>query len=254
MISISKSVSKLWCDRSTFAPMLSTGVGSSSSSNGLMVSKEKNSHFWRNAIAIVMMPFIVIGVPVLSIVFDAEQIEEEQKKRHKTWIRRVLFHRYFNIINGICLVITVGLNVWLFYLFADLFNQFFIMGQLAERFGSTVRELFETFPVCLLVDFMWLRGSRLSVIVVAADQSCWRSQSHLQSHTSEKLRNTLVIAVTLVMCVLVQLLPYFSLAWKLESGMNLTTYYDYFTHQPYAIINTMILPLYIIFCGVSKKR
>ena len=225
------SVTGLFQDRTSMSIMSSPDLDSNLSSSQSDIGEPKTSRLWRNCIAIVMMPFLILGVPVLSIVFDTNK---DKHLSWSCWIKHLLSVRYFNAINAICLLIALGVNGWFIYLLWDVFYQLFILGHLTESLSATFRELFETLPLVVLIDFLWWRGSRLGQIVRTMNVTLWHSGQ------IEMERNIVILAFTLLSCVLINLLPYLSLKWMLDSRLALTTHDDYYAHLPYGIINSMI--------------
>ena len=205
-----------------------------------------HTRFWRKAIAIVMMPFLAVGIPVIPILFDTNRPLHFTLSNLTKEILSTRVINTINVINAICLVIALGVNLWFIYLLCALFYYPFIIGQINESFKWTIREFIETFPVALLINLMWLRGARLGQIVKAMDGTLWRPGQ------IEVKRNITILAVSVFSCFLINLLPYLSIKWKLDTNKKvLTTHEDYSAHMPYGIINSMIFPLYIVFCAVS---
>ena len=218
---------------------------SSRASDGSNACVSKLSNFWKNAIIIVMMPFVITGAPILTILFTAGQVEKGTFTMVK-WIKFILSGGNFLILNLISLLITLALNGWLLYLFFDILIALFVYGQISGGFAQNLFEFFETLPVVLLVDFFWIKGFRLRQIIQITNSTLW------QSGNISYAPNIIKLSLALVLCVLLHIINYFTFKFKLDQKLTIETLTEYFGHLPHRLINSFLFPVYMAFCGVSK--
>lgn len=217
---------------------------SSRASDTSISSISKLSNFWRNAIILVLMPFVLTGAPILSILFTSGEYDKREMSM-VMWLKFVLSSQSFLALNIISLLVTLALNGWMFYLFFDILICVFIHGKVSGGFTQAIFEFFETLPVALMVDFLWIKGWRLRQILSVTNSTLWRSDQ------IGRIPHAIKLSVSLLLCILLHVINYFTFKFKLEEGLTSETLSEYFGHLPHRLINSFLFPVYMAFCGVS---
>ena len=210
-----------------------------------LIEESVVTHFWRKAISATLWPFVLTGSPVLSIILSSKRTQKSVTDETLKWLRQLLSDPVLKGLNILSLSITVALNLWFIYLLYDLIGNLLIFGQLSKNFVHTTFELFETIPVVLVVDILWFKGYLLKHVLQQLNSTHWNPE--LKNQTPIVLKLVLVY----VLCLSLHLINVFTFRWKLNYGFTSETSAQYFIHLPHRVVNTLLFPVYIVFCAVS---
>ena len=190
----------------------------------------------------VMSPFVLTGAPVLSsIISDDNQGLDTTRK----WLKYVMTTPKLLPVNGLGVVITSGLNLWMFYLLFDIFVKLFILGEVPKHFLDTLYEIFEVIPIVLAVDLFWIKGYLLKDVIYRLDTIS------LDPNESNTRPVVIKLIVIYVLCLSLHVINYFTFQWRLQFGYTSETSEEYLEHLPHRLVNTFLIPVYITFCCVS---
>ena len=212
------------------------------SAPGTLLYDRPSTDFWRKTIAIVMIPFVFTGAPVLSsiISLNSDQINSTSK-----WLKYIFSKPRILPLNVLAIIITSVLNLWLIYLFSDLFIKLFILGEIPNYFIDSLYDSIELIPILLAVDLFWVKGYLLRDVIFKLDTISLNSEQPNQMAIIVKL------IVIYLMCFSLHIINYLTYQWRLSFGYTGQTPSDYFKHLPFRIVNTFLIPVYITFLCVS---
>lgn len=124
--------------------------------------------FWKTVIVILLLPYALVGVPVVSI-YRLSIFGEKQITRPLKWLKYLFSNLLSIVANGFELVLLLIQNL---YIIISLLGATFTLlesGKLTEESIKFLFHLYELLPLVIGFNVVWFRGYRLTNIIKILD-------------------------------------------------------------------------------------